>query len=189
MSLRIYLRNIDAIYIFYRSSLMLLKRKFYGLKHVHSTFFMAGKGRVSRDFVAAEYSFISDGCRICPKVSIGRYTMFGPNVTITGGDHRFDIPGTPMIFSGRPKPKQTIIEDDVWVGYGSVIMSGVRVGRGAIIAANSVVTKDVPPYEIYGGVPAKKIKDRFSSVEDINIHDVMLEQAPRRGRFCSDIGK
>lgn len=189
MSLRTYIRNNEGFYMFYRSAIMLLKRKFYGLKHVHPTFFMSGIGRVSKDFVACEYSFIADGCRICPRVSIGRYVMFGPNVTITGSDHRFDVPGTPMIFSGRPKLKETIIEADVWIGYGCVVMSGVRVGRGAIVAANSVVTKDVPPYEIHGGVPAKKIKDRFASVEDIKAHDAMLEQPPARGVFCSSLGE
>lgn len=54
------------------------------------------------------------------------------------------------------------IADDVWIGYGSVILSGVRVGQGAVVAAGAVVTKDVPPYAIVGGVPAKVIKYRFS---------------------------
>lgn len=56
-----------------------------------------------------------------------------------------------------------IVEDDVWIGYRSVIMSGVHIGQGAIIAAGAVVTKDVPPYAIVGGVPAKVIKYRFDS--------------------------
>lgn len=55
----------------------------------------------------------------------------------------------------------TIIDDDVWIGYGSMIMSGVHIGQGAVVAAGSVVTKDVPSYAIVGGVPAKIIKYRF----------------------------
>lgn len=55
-----------------------------------------------------------------------------------------------------------IINDDVWIGYGATILSGVHIGQGAIVAAGSVVTKDVPPYAIVGGVPAKVIKYRFS---------------------------
>lgn len=55
-----------------------------------------------------------------------------------------------------------IIEDDVWIGYGAKIMSGVTVGQGAVIAAGTVVTKNVPPYAIVGGVPGKIIKYRFS---------------------------
>lgn len=54
------------------------------------------------------------------------------------------------------------VDDDVWIGYGSTIMSGVHIGQGAIISARSVVTKDVPPYAIVGGVPARVIKYRFS---------------------------
>lgn len=54
-----------------------------------------------------------------------------------------------------------VVDDDVWIGYGSTIMSGVHIGQGAVVAAGSVVTKDVPPYAIVGGVPAKIIKYRF----------------------------
>ena len=55
-----------------------------------------------------------------------------------------------------------IVDDDVWIGYRSIIMSGVHIGQGAVVAAGSVVTKDVPPYAIVGGVPAKVIKYRFT---------------------------
>ena len=54
-----------------------------------------------------------------------------------------------------------IVDDDVWIGYGATIMSGVHIGQGAVVAAGAVVTKDVPPYTIVGGVPAKVIKYRF----------------------------
>lgn len=64
-----------------------------------------------------------------------------------------------------------VIDDDVWIGYGATIMSGVHVGQGAIIAAGSVVTKDVAPYSIVGGVPAKIIKYRFNEP----IIDILLK--------------
>lgn len=54
------------------------------------------------------------------------------------------------------------VDDDVWIGYGATILSGIHIGQGAVIAAGSVVTKDVPPYAIAGGVPAKVISYRFS---------------------------
>lgn len=65
------------------------------------------------------------------------------------------------------------IDDDVWIGYRSTIMSGIHIGKGAIISAGAVVTKDVPPYAIVGGIPAKVIKYRFpseicKSLENIN---------------------
>lgn len=181
------LRNNMFIYNLYRSLLMALKRKRFSLRNVHPTFYMAGKSLVAKDFTAAEYSFIGEGCRICPGVSIGAYVMFGPHVTVTGADHKFDIPGTPMIFSGRPPLEKTVVDADAWVGYGSVIMAGVRIGRGSIVAANSVVTKDIPPYEIHGGVPAKKIKNRFQSADDIAVHEEMLRQPPRCGVFTSPL--
>ena len=55
-----------------------------------------------------------------------------------------------------------IIEDDVWIGYGAIILSGVHIGQGAVVAAGAVVTNDVPPYSVVGGVPARVIKYRFN---------------------------
>jgi len=78
---------------------------------------------------------------------------------------------------------ETTIEDDVWIGQGSIILSGITIGRGAIIAAGSVVTKDVPSYEIHAGVPAKKIKDRFTQ-EEKRIHDKLLDGPIVRGKPC-----
>jgi acetyltransferase-like isoleucine patch superfamily enzyme len=156
----------------------------YGLKNVHPTFYVASGSRISRDLVAHEYGFISEGCRIGPKVGLGPFVMLGPRVAIIGADHRFDVPGTPMIFSGRPQLLATNIEADVWVGYGSVIMSGVRVGHGAIIAAGAVVTQDVPPYEIWGGVPARKLRERFSTTEHNHVHDLMLNHRPQEGKYA-----
>lgn len=183
------LRGIAKVRGVVRVSKMALLRLRYGLKAVHPTFYMSGRSRVSPDLQAGAYSFLADGCRICPRVKIGSYTMFAPNVVITGSDHRFDIPGTPMIFSGRPALNETIIGDDVWVGYGSIIMSGVHIGRGAIVAAHSVVTRDIPPYEIHGGIPARKIRDRFSTDADVRLHDSMLARPPAAGNYCSKLGK
>jgi serine acetyltransferase len=80
--------------------------------------------------------------------------------------------------------ESTVIESDVWVGCGATIMTGVRIGRGSIIAAGSVVVKDVPPYEIHGGSPARKIRDRFADGVAREVHDRMLAQRPTRGRYC-----
>ena len=124
---------------------------------------------------------------IGPKVHIGHYVMFAPGVTVVGGDHIFTIPGTPMIFSGRPEMPSTFIEDDSWIGYGATLMAGVRICRGAIVAAGAVVTKDIPAYEIHGGIPAKKIGVRFQNIQDRQLHDSMLAKPPKRGFYCSAI--
>jgi chloramphenicol O-acetyltransferase type B len=76
---------------------------------------------------------------------------------------------------GKGVNSKVIIEDDVWIGYGAIIMSGVKIRRGSIIAAGSVVTKDVEPYSIVGGNPAKLIKYRFSK-EEIMEHERKLKE-------------
>ena len=68
------------------------------------------------------------------------------------------------------------MEDDVWIGAGSVLLSGVKIGRGAIVAAGSVVTKDVPACEIWGGNPAAKIRDRFPDETDKQKHLAFLSE-------------
>lgn len=102
---------------------------------------------------------------------IGNNVIFGNNVALVGKfDHHFEQVGVPTRLASQIRDKdyswkglnsQVIIGDDVWVGYGSIIMSGVTIGRGAIVAAGSVVTKNVEPYAIVGGNPAKFIKFRF----------------------------
>jgi acetyltransferase-like isoleucine patch superfamily enzyme len=143
---------------------------------------------VSPDLRAGPYSFISYGCLIGPKVTLGPYVMFGPRVAIVGQDHRFDVPGTPTIFAGRPPLKPTMIEADAWVGYGTIIIAGVTIGRGSIVAAGSVVTRDIAPYEMHAGVPARKIRDRFQSAEEIRRHDEMIARTPARGEYTRPLG-
>lgn len=155
-----------------------LKRRFYiwklGLKHVDKTF-LANKGAsISKDFCAGAYSYVGGHSTICPKVTIGNFTMLAHDVMILGGDHNYKVAGIPTVFAGRDVTRPTNIGDDVWVGAGSIIMAGVTIGDGAIIAAGSVVTKDVEAYCIYGGTPAKKIKERFSD-EERRKHIAMLK--------------
>jgi acetyltransferase-like isoleucine patch superfamily enzyme len=107
------------------------------------------------------------------KLIIGKFTMFADCVTIlVGGEHdlqrptcytlkkSFGVPDEGNLDSSSKGP--VIIGNDVWVGYGSIILSGVKIGDGAIIGAGSIVTQDVPPYAIVGGNPARLIRYRFS---------------------------
>ena len=80
---------------------------------------------------------------------------------INRNDHRFDNPKLTIRESGIGSVGHIIVEDDVWIGQSSIILAPVRIGKGSIIAAGSVVTKDVPPYTIVGGNPAKHISKRF----------------------------
>jgi len=117
------------------------------------------------------------------KIIIGNKVMFGPNVTVVGGDHNTSLVGKFMydVLEKRPQDDQdVIIEDDVWVGSGAIILKGVRVGRGSIVAAGAVVTRDVLPYTIVGGTPAKIISLRFGDVETISEHETLLYPIDKR---------
>ena len=100
-------------------------------------------------------------CQIPSGVTIGRQGMMGIDVLMFTTDHRHDDVTVPMGLQGRTEIKPIVIGDDVWIGSRSLIMKGVHIGNGAIIAAGSVVTKDVPPYEIWGGNPAHFLKSRL----------------------------
>lgn len=92
-------------------------------------------------------------------IFIGDNVMIAPNCVFVAFDHSFDNLEIPMINQGVIE-KPIIIEDDVWIAANCTITKGVKIGKGSIIAANSVVTKDVEDYSIYGGVPAKYIRSR-----------------------------
>ncbi len=162
---------------------MFFVRRRYGLRKVHRTFYLGGKANISRDFRAGAHSYVGRGSCICPGVSIGNYAVISHDVTILGGDHRYDVPGTPIYFTERPPLHETVIEDDVWIGHRVIVKAGVRIARGAVVGAGAVVTKDVPPYAIVAGVPARKIGERFPDTSDRAAHDAMLDGEPKAGRL------
>lgn len=151
---------------------------------VHPTSYIHPSCHVSKDLSTEEYVFMGNECWVGPQTSIGRYTLFGPRVAIVGDDHVTDVPGVPMHFSGRPEQRATTIGRDVWIGYGAIVRRGVTVGDGAVVAARAVVTKDVPAYEIWGGVPARKIRDRFSDSEAREAHVTMLQGPLQQPNFA-----
>jgi acetyltransferase-like isoleucine patch superfamily enzyme len=93
-------------------------------------------------------------------VIIGNDIMFGPGVSIFSEDHGFSNVEVPMIQQPEIR-KNVTIEDDVWIGARAIILGGVVIGKGSIIAAGSVVKTSVPPYSIVAGVPAKVLRSRI----------------------------
>lgn len=107
-----------------------------------------------------EKVFIGHACEfICnTKISIGNNCLVASKCTINDTGHEFNRNG---IINSQPiTSKEIIIEDDVWIGTSCVILQGVTIGKGAVIAAGSIVNKSIPPYEVWGGVPARFIKKR-----------------------------
>ena len=108
-------------------------------------------------------SNIGDFCILAIRgpVVIGNNVLMGPRVNIHSENHRFSEPKIPIKEQGESRIG-VVIEDDCWIGAGAIILDGVRVKSGSVIAAGSVVTKDVPRYSVVGGVPARVIKKRKS---------------------------
>ena len=178
--IKTYIQKRPELWQSFRVLITKFRKIRFGLKYVDNTFFIHTPiQRINKDFKTGKYGLIGNYCYICEGVSFGNYVLVAPELAIIGGDHRFDISGIPVIFSGRPEMKETIIEDDVWIGRRVTIMSGIKIGRGAIIAAGSIVTKDISPFTIVAGVPAKTIRKRFNDEKDIQDHLRMLDSTPK----------
>jgi len=110
-------------------------------------------------------SSIGDNSYFNGEVIIGKDVMMSPNCAFIASTHNHSRIDIPMNIQGSSNSR-ICIGNDVWIGYRAIINKGVTIGNGAIIAAGSVVTKDVPDYAIVGGVPAKVIK--FRNINDKN---------------------
>lgn len=134
---------------------------------------------IGDDFYIGKYSVVETNCKI------GNGVIFANSVGVVGRyDHCFQEIGTPVRLAKSIRDKDycwkgaeelTTIGNDVWIGYGAIVLSGVTVNDGCIIAAGSVVTKDTEPYCIYAGVPAAKVKNRFDSDDELQQHVSMLK--------------
>jgi len=112
-------------------------------------------------FYLGDNSGIGVNCKIQSHVSIGKNVMMGPHCFFCTENHKFASVEIPMIKQGFTERRPIIVDDDVWFGYGVIVLPGVHIGEGAVVGAGSVVTKDVPPYAIVGGNPAKVIRRRI----------------------------
>ncbi|MDO8357090.1 MAG: CatB-related O-acetyltransferase [Nitrospirota bacterium] len=144
--------------------------------------FHVGKAvSIGPGFVAGDFVYIGPHSQLPPHVHIGHYSSLSAYVAIVGSDHHYDKPGVPVVFSGRPPSVITTIGQDVLIGHGAILLRGISIGNGAVVGAGAIVTKDVPPYAVVVGVPAKVLRYRFDEQEQA-IHEAMLAQPTKRGQ-------
>lgn len=175
----------------YDRLLMFLYRSLFKQCGKHAYFYPTKSYFFYKTISLGDHVYIGPGALFLASDSsldIGNKVLFGPNVTIIGGDHSTHLIGKFMadyqIKDKRPTDDLPVkIADDVWIGTGAIILKGTHIGRGAIVAAGAIVTKDVPPYAIVAGVPAKVLKYRWS-VEEILQHERLLY--PDDQRFTKD---
>ena len=139
-----------------------------------------GKSRI----VIGENFYIGRDSFIESDVEIGKNVIWANRVALVGKyDHHYQQVGTPTRLAMQIRDADynwkglneiTRIEDDVWVGYNCTILSGITIGEGSIIAAGSMVTRNVDPYCIYAGSPARKAKNRFDSDVELQQHLTMV---------------
>lgn len=141
----------------------------------------------SPNIFIGSHSYMNDGGYIRANTFIGRYCSIGRRVTIAAGIHDVSKVSTSPVLNSKDSPytpeqlsqlgitivsrRYTVLENDVWVGDGAIIMPGLRIQTGSVIGANSVVTRDIPPYAVVCGAPARIIKYRFPE----NIIQQLLE--------------
>lgn len=151
-------------------------KKLRGCSVLNSTIDRTSKVESGSSFINSnmdKYSFCGYDCEII-NTNIGKFTSIANNVVIGGAMHPMDwVSMSPVFYHGRdsisrkfaelqrPTDKQTIIGNDVWIGQFAMIKQGVTIGDGAVVGMGSIVTKDVGPFEVWVGNPAKFLKKRF----------------------------
>jgi acetyltransferase-like isoleucine patch superfamily enzyme len=145
--------------VFYRLRLRFLRLSGYELGEgvtIATGTWLQGRVSIGRGTHLAHYCVLSGGQM---GITIGERVMLGPHVVVVAFDHGHADLTRPMIEQDNIE-RRVVIEDDCWIGANTTVTSGVTVGRGSIVGANSVVTRDVEPYSVVAGVPARLLRSR-----------------------------
>jgi acetyltransferase-like isoleucine patch superfamily enzyme len=126
-----------------------------------SSIFMNCKFDCAKGLVIGHNSVINADCRLDARggLTIGNNVSISEQVVILTADHNEDW------LNIKDRSKKVFIDDYVWIGTRAMILPGVTIGKGAVVAAGAVVTRDIPPFCVYGGVPAKFIKKRIEKLD------------------------
>lgn len=149
--------------------------------------FHAGRGVVlwaKNRLSIGENCYIGRQSQIECDAEIGHDVIMANRVAFVGRyDHNYQQTGTPTRHATEIRDAdydwkglhlKVVVGDDVWIGYGAIILSGVTIGEGSIVASGSVVTKDVPAYTIVGGNPARPVARRFNDPWDLQMHQLAI---------------
>jgi chloramphenicol O-acetyltransferase type B len=186
--MRLSIKNVTGfIYLLKRIRCIVLKKTIWRKYQIGKNFH-AGRGVfmwAKKNIIIGDNFYIGKFSQIECNATIGNNVIMANRVAIIGKyDHHYQQIGVPIRLASSIRDKdynwrgltsRVVIEDDVWIGYGSIILSGVRISHGSIIAAGSLVTKDIEPFSIYGGVPARKLGNRFENDNDLNEHLRLLK--------------
>ena len=128
-----------------------------------------------RDITIGNDVGIGYRCVVVCNTQIGNKVLIAGNVALlNANEHRCDVVGMAIFDSGHGSDHRIVIEDDVWIGHGALLLAPLHVGRGAVIGAGSVVTRDVAPYSCVAGNPARQLRMRFTP-EQIAAHEAKMD--------------
>ncbi len=121
---------------------------------------------------------IGPGCLFLSDTTVGNHVLIAASCAfLNSDDHRIDVVGKPIWDSGRGDQHEIVIEDDVWIGHGAIVLSPAWIRTGTVVGAGSLVRGTLDEYSIYAGVPARRIRARFTP-EDLARHKSILAGKP-----------